>query len=188
MNNPNISRHGAVQYWLNMWFTDFNFSSTLHADNLFDKLLTFYINFGFNEYYDRHYHNYWYRKTFYGHKKFYNDMYNSYFRPFEAPMPDNMGFIRGKFRVFPLVYPLRTWVYRFNNWVIIQFVWFSPAKIGHKSASYKPPKKIVLTHSLPVTTIRTKTQSNGLYRNSKIINSIIKTFTKLTTVNLNYSF
>lgn len=49
-------------------------------------------------------------------------MYNSYFRPFEAPMPDNAGFIRGKFRVFPLVYSMRTWVYRFNNWVIIQFV------------------------------------------------------------------
>lgn len=188
MNNPNISRHGAVQYWLSMWFTDFNFSSTLHADNLFDKLLTFYINFGFNEYYDRHYHNYWYRKTFYGHKKFYSNMYNSYFRPFEAPLPENVGMVRGKFRLFPLVYPLRTWVYRFNSWVIIQFVWFSPAKIGHKSASYKAPKKIVLTHSLPITTLKTKVKSDKLYRNSQILNSVLKAFSRTTLLDLNYSF
>jgi hypothetical protein len=103
-------------------------------------------------------------------------------------MPDNMGFIRGKFRIFPLIYPLRTWVYRFNNWVIIQFVWFSPAKIGHKSASYKAPKKIVLTHSLPITTLKTKTKSNSLYRNSRILNSVLKTFNKTMSINLKYSF
>ena len=129
MGYPVITRLGINQFWYKHWYSDTNYSQNLKQDTLLEYLVHLYLKFGLTFKNNLFLHEYWYRKT---DKALRTTLFTQknikFFRRFLRKYNTN-------YRAFFLfkkrngwVFPLRTWILKYCNWLIICVNWFKPLK------------------------------------------------------------
>lgn len=127
MSNPNVNRLSINQFWYNHWYSDKFFQHKLSQDKNFKQLLSYYIKSGLNYSKNPLYHHYWYKKNL-------SQQYlNSYMVKFFRRYFYNNSFLGIEHSYFLRTlaaenFPMRIWLFRFNNWLIISFQAFLPIK------------------------------------------------------------
>lgn len=123
MSNPIINRLGSNSIWYHFWYSDTMYSSQIHQDKIFSKLLEVYLSFGI-ETHHRHFSNtYWFKNL----KKSYPA--SSYYRYLTMKKTAVSEEISYRLRVeMHDVYRMRTWILRYGKWLIINMYWFQPYK------------------------------------------------------------
>jgi hypothetical protein len=131
MSNPVITRLGINQFWYKHWYSDSSYSLNLQQDNLFQELVQLYLDYGLVLKSNIFIHEYWYK---------FNDVkklrlsyefrtYNTFFRRFYYS--NNIVGIEHTFLLrnkTPEYFPMRTWFFKYANWVVISVNWFKPLK------------------------------------------------------------
>lgn len=129
MGYPVITRLGINQFWYKNWYTDSDFMLSCQQDIIFQDLLKFYLNYGltfssnifFNPYFHtkalRNVHIDYFIKNLKFYRRFFFSNYtlgieHSYFLRYRT----------GEY------FPLRLWMLRYSNWIIIFFNCFKPIK------------------------------------------------------------
>lgn len=132
MSNPCINRYGINTFWHHFWYSDTFYSKNLQQDTLFLKLINTYIFFGLYLPKNIFWNKFWYLNNYK------NSNYMQYFRWFSVKN-ETLGSLTS-YRLRKTVndvYPMKIWILKFNNWIIINFYWFQPWK-----------KKVNLTQKL----------------------------------------
>lgn len=132
ISNPIITRLGINQFWYKHWLSDHRFSNfrrVLGQDKCIEKLLYLYLNYGLIFRNNPFFHKFWFnselskqgvKTQFITLKYFRRFMYNnkSVGLEYSYTLRNNSG----------EYFPMKLWVLRFNNWVIISLHWFKPVK------------------------------------------------------------
>lgn len=123
MSNPCINRWGLNTFWYRFWFSDTSYSNNLQQDQIFVKLLNIYFNYGIELPKSIFFSNYWFHKTLKP------SQFPEYYR-FSTFRNQTLG-LHSSYRLrsgVTDVYPMRLWLFKYNNWVVINFYWFQPFK------------------------------------------------------------
>jgi len=134
MGNPLITRLGINQFWYKSWYSDKFFSANLHQDNLFEVLLKLYLNYGLTFSTNPFWNDYWYNKsTSKGftptHIKNIN-FFRRFFYTNDVLNIEHSYLLRNRTGEY---FPLRLWLLKHNNWVILSVKWFKPQKTKNLS-------------------------------------------------------
>ena len=139
MSNPSINRWGVNTFWYSFWYSDTRYSENLKQDSLFIKLLNIYLYYGVNISSNIFSNSYWYSKQF----TFLQ--FPSYSRQLTVKNPllqtQSSYSLRQKTES---IYPMKLWLLKYNNWIVINLYWFQPLK--KKNANLKT--KTVMTRDL----------------------------------------
>lgn len=125
MSNPSVNRWGLNTFWYTFWATDNRYSSNLNQDKIFTQLISIYLFYGINLRLNIFSNRYW----------LYNQHYPltliSYYRPVTRIGRQFGELIRYSLRQeADCVFPMKLWILKYNNWVIINQYWFHPLKRG----------------------------------------------------------
>ena len=129
MSNPVINRLGVNQFWYRYWYSDRMYSLNLQQDKISTDLVKFAINAGSTFNSNPFVHEYWYKPAFKKSRilgkvnrvKFFRRYFYSH----------SMLSIEHSYLIRNLnveTFPMRMWVFRFNNWFIISAQTFKPLK------------------------------------------------------------
>jgi hypothetical protein len=128
MSNPSINRWGLNLFWYKMWFTDKLQQLYIQQDNIFEKLIYFYLYYGF-----RHPFNIF--KHFFWHPSFLIDKaeHQTFNQRYERVCSFEDKFLnetidvtlRNKTRDF---FSSKIWLLRYQRWILINFFTFQPIK------------------------------------------------------------
>lgn len=130
MGFPVVTRLGVNQFWYYHWYNDISYGSTFQTVNIAEKYLTAYLQLGLYYKVNPLFHEYWYGNAF---KKLRTTAYHRYRMKFfrkETHVSDsvhleNVFLIRNESGEY---FPMRTWIFRFANWIIFSVHWFKPVK------------------------------------------------------------
>ena len=130
MGHPVITRIGINQFWYRHWYSDSEYSSNLKQDNFFEKLVYVYLRYGLTFQNNPFFHEYWYRKTNKPVRTLLFTQKNlKFFRKFfyenTTLSIEHSFFLRNETAEY---FPLRTWIMKYKNWVIICVQWYKPMK------------------------------------------------------------
>jgi len=133
MSNPVITRLGLSQFWYKHWYSDIkiNFHENLKLDSLFEKLVILYLDYGFTLNSNLFLHEYWYHKTklikfeYLKSLKFLHKFYRRFYYSNTTLSIEHSFFIGHESKEY---FPLRVWILKYFNWVIISFKSFKPDK------------------------------------------------------------
>lgn len=132
MSNPSINRWGMNTFWYSFWYSDNRYSENLKQDSLFIKLVYIYLHFGINLPRNIFANVYWYSK------QFSLLQLSSYTRQFTFKNPllqtESSYSLRQK---TDSVYPMKLWLLKYNNWIVINLYWFQPFKTKDKQKKNK---------------------------------------------------
>jgi len=174
MSNPSINRWGINTFWYNFWYSDNRYSENLKQDALFLKLLNIYLYYGINISTNMFANFYWYSKNF---KQL---MLNNYTRllTFKNPLLGTKSSYELRQKT-DSIYPMKVWLLRYNNWIIINIYWFQPLKkkIKHNRRNNKSTTDIF--------NIKEKANTSTINRIKTILST---TFLKVITDRSFYSF
>lgn len=123
VSNPVINRLGVNTFWYRFWYSDVSYSNNLKQDLIFSKLLNIYLYYGINLPNTLFFSNYWYKSNLQSINKV------NYYRHFT--FKNKILGIESAYRLrtkITDIYPMKLWLLRFNNWIIINFYWFQPNK------------------------------------------------------------
>jgi len=128
MSNPSINRWGINTFWYNFWYSDNRYSENLKQDSLFLRLLNIYLYYGINNSTNIFANFYWYSSNF---KKL---MFSNYTRllTFKNPLLGTKSSYELRQKT-ESIYPMKVWLLRYNNWIIVNLYWFQPFKKKHKN-------------------------------------------------------
>ena len=173
MGYPVITRLGLNQFWYRHWCTNSNknYLQNFKQDIVFTQLFKMYVYYGFT-----------FPNTLFFHEFFYNAKSKSirraiilknlkYYRRFYFSN-DNLGiehsyFLRYKTGEF---FPLRLWVIKYSNWILLCFNCFKPIKKKSKGKNIMKAEFYALTPNLKFETELLK------YRRFKLIFLFLKKF------------
>jgi hypothetical protein len=136
MSNPCINRWGMNTFWYNFWYSDTNYAANVRHDALFSKLLNIFLFNGLNIPKNIFSNFYWYAK---------------HYRKLQLPLyyrwtvgKNAYGYkVNYKFRHHhEALFPMRLWLLRYGNWIVINLYWFYPHK-----GKWKSIRKFAQTHS-----------------------------------------
>lgn len=139
MSNPVITRLGVNQFWYNHWLSPSNYAGETTQDNLHHEFIKNYINYASNFNTNIFVHEYWYGKKL---KKIrtYTVVRNSrYFR--RQYYSNNTVGIEHSYLIRYTTqeyFPLRLWMLKYNNWLVISMQWFKPDKTKKTGKMLKP--------------------------------------------------
>lgn len=128
LGNPVITRTGLNQFWYKYWYSDKNYTQTLHQNKFFELFIMLFLDYGLTFKYNTFSHPYWFNI-----KQFrllnYQNLFHLYFRRYyytnEALTIEHSYLLRNKTGEY---FPMRIWFFRFNTWLIITVQWFKPIK------------------------------------------------------------
>jgi len=131
MGNPNITRLGKIQMWYKNHYSDFSYVSNFKKLRTFEQLLNTYFNYGLLFQSNTLLAHFWYKNPFL--KSSINQSlptkttlyFRKYYYAHKTLSIEHSYFLRLKTREF---FPLRLYVLKYNNWVIISVQWFKPLK------------------------------------------------------------
>jgi len=131
MGNPVSTRLGINQFWYKHWYSDSNKSLELKQDESLETLISIYLQYGVSFQTNPFLHEYWYKKNFKHIRIIVQSKLNiRFFRRFfytnDALDIEHSYLIRHK---TPEFFPMRTWVFKYSNWIIFSVQWFKPLKI-----------------------------------------------------------
>ena len=123
MSNPSINRWGLNTFWWNFWFNDFSYSSSYKHDQVFIKLTELYLFYGVNLSYNIFANPYWYASNF-------QHLSIPAYRRWIVRKPNQFGEVmRYSLRnEADCLFPMKIWILRYGNWLIINQYWFHPLK------------------------------------------------------------
>lgn len=124
MSNPCINRWGLNTFWHNFWFTDFKYAINLREDKAFSALVRIFIFYGLNLSYNLFSSKYWYSHL-YSHlsaKNYYR--WVTYTPSGKKELSENYV-IR---KEADCIFPMKIWILRYGNWIVINQYWFNPFK------------------------------------------------------------
>jgi len=127
MSNPSINRWGINTFWYSFWYSDNRYSDNLKQDSLFIKLLHLYLHHGVNSSSNFFANLYWYSK------QFQSLQFPAYSRQltFKNPLLQTQSSYSLRHKTVD-VYPMKLWLLKYNNWVVINLYWFQPFKKKQK--------------------------------------------------------
>ena len=139
MGNPVITRLGINQFWYKHWYSDKLFSNNLHQDKSFELLIKLYLDYGLTFQSNPLVHEYWYKPSFKSIRTLNSSQNMNFYRRFfytnESLDIDHSYLIRNKTGEY---FPMRTWLFKYLNWVILSVQWFKPIKKKlSRGASYE---------------------------------------------------
>ena len=144
MSNPIITRLGLSQFWYKHWYSDSSYGLNVKYDNLFKQLLLLYFNYGLSQKRNIFLHKYWYRSTNFTKNQIkksqvsneiftWNIFHRSYTFTNVATSIENFYTLRN---ITGEYFPLKLWVFKYNNWIIYIINWFKPQKL-RRNNKYK---------------------------------------------------
>jgi len=132
MSNPSINRWGVNTFWYSFWYSDTRYAENIKQDSLFIKLLNIYLYFGVNVTNNLFANIYWYSKQ-YALLKF-----PLYTRQLVVKNPllhtQSTYLLRQKTES---IYPMKLWLLKYNNWLVINLYWFQPLKRKNTNSKIK---------------------------------------------------
>ena len=165
MGNPSITRLGKTQMWYKNYHSNFQYSNIFKKAFTFENLLNLFFKYGLHYQNNLKLHNFWYKnKTKVQNQniiqKFNMNKISLYFRKFNYAHStlaiEHSYFLRIQ---TPEFFPLRLYIMKYSNWLILSVQWFKPLKnttnrrkVGlnqsiNKSVIYK---RNWLSHKTPV--------------------------------------
>ena len=183
MGNPVITRLGVQQFWHNHWYSDTNVSSNLQQDKLFSNLLSLYLTYGLNIRENLFIHEYWYAnnvriknlKLSYP-KTLHNTFFRRYYYLNNIVGIEHSFLLRNTTAEY---FPLKLWLFKFNNWVVLNVTWFKPMKGRNRSKASKESASAANVLHKP----------NSLYFKNKRLKLLLSVFLyNLSTCNKKYLF
>jgi hypothetical protein len=134
MGHPVITRLGINQFWYKHWYSDTSKQMNLKQDDAFEQLLTLYLNYGLTFKTNPFIHEYWYKKHAKKVRVVDQELKNiKFFRRFfytnNNLSIEHSYLIRHRTAEY---FPMRHWVLKYGNWVILQVHWFKPLKTKTK--------------------------------------------------------
>lgn len=180
MGYPVITRLGINQFWYRHWYSLKSFQQNSKQDRLFISLLKLYINYGlsFNSFI--FFNPYFFNKNFYNYTNNPTNINLKFFRRYyfsNEPLGiEHSYFLRYKTGEY---FPIRLWLIRYSNWVILFFNCFRPVK--SKSTSSLEKKKEL--HA-----INSGANYNSIFFKVKRFTLIYLFITKKLCLNLKYGF
>lgn len=179
MGYPVITRLGVNQFWYKHWYSDTSYSQNLKQDVLLEYLIHLYLKFGLTFQNNLFIHEYWYRKA---DKALRTNLFTQknikFFRRFfyenTTLTIEHSFFLRNETAEY---FPLRTWILKYCNWLIICVHWFKPlkgknTKMRHiRETSYKTstliPKnknKLLVLRRLKLVSLFLNKAKNNVYK------------------------
>ena len=141
MGNPTITRLGTQQFWYHHWYSDSSHALNLQQDKLFENLLNIYLTYGLRIPSHLFVHEYWYaNKNLFKRTRidFLNSKHHLFYRKYYYL--NNVVGIEHNFLIrnnTPEYFPLRLWLFKYNNWIILNITWFKPLKGKNKPAKHQ---------------------------------------------------
>lgn len=132
LSNPSITRWGLNLFWYNYWFTDVNKSFQFHQDNLINKLLYIYLNYGiFRKNLKKSYRfwNFSNLKIVNDYLTYEKDRMMQYLRfsQYKNKMTGELKIISFRIRRKDLHFT-KFWILRFHSWLVINVYSLQPLK------------------------------------------------------------
>lgn len=136
MSNPCINRWGMNTFWYNFWYSDNNYASNLHQDTIFIKLINIYLFNGISLPHNIFANFYWYAK----HTSKLD--FPTYYRWFtlRRTFVDIQATYSLRHQT-DCVFPMKLWILKYGNWLIINLYWFRPLTLKSRGA-----KRLDQTH------------------------------------------
>ena len=132
MSNPIITRLGISQFWYNYWYSDKLYNFNVKQDYLFKNLLEIYLMYGLLQKSNIFIHEYWYKNYLHIKNirlKNYLLTKNIFYRRFyylnKIVSIEHYLLLRNKTAEY---FPIKLWIFKYNNWIIYLFNWFKPKK------------------------------------------------------------
>ena len=158
-------------YWTSLWYSDTHYSNNLKQNLIIENLIKIFFSYGLLQYSNIFKHNYWF--------KIKSNAYLSpikwkrYFRTLNNRNVDfynDSKLLRNEKKD---TYPMKLWIVKFNQWLIINYYWFQPKK--NKKYSIKAKNTFVYFDT------QKKKNLNLFYRLKVLLiyNFIIKTGKRL---------
>ncbi len=135
MGFPVITRLGVNQFWYKHWYNDFSYSKYFMQTRLAEDSINIYFSVGVHIQTSLSLHKYWSLKHI-RHSSYLKiqGQKNLYFRQgifenraFNVKEYYDVRLDTGEF------FPMRNWIFRYNQWVIFCIFWFKPLKIKYKN-------------------------------------------------------
>lgn len=140
MGYPVVTRLGLNQFWYRHWYSDLNFKENIKQDKNFISLVKFYLNYGLTFSNNIFFNEYFFTKNLKWIRLSNVSSNNKFFRKFffsnDLLGIEHSYFLRYKTGEY---FPLRIWLLKYDNWIIINFSCFKPIK--HKSKLRKLNKR-----------------------------------------------
>jgi len=145
MSNPLVNRWGANIYWSKLWYSDQNYTTNLKQDSVFIQLLKMYFMYGLQTPVNLFLLKYWYfnkkTDTKKNHLTFTNKYYRRYSKNLTLDEKDNSYTLRLATKD---IFPMKVWIFKFQNWILLNFYWFQPLKKSVFKQIKKQPKTFSL--------------------------------------------
>lgn len=129
MGYPVVTRLGLNQFWYKHWYSDLNFKENLKQDRSFVSLLKFYLNYGLMFSTNIFFHEYFFNRNLKNIRLSNISTNMKFFRKFYFSNSllgiEHSYFLRYKTGEY---FPLRIWLIKYSNWIILNFNCFKPIK------------------------------------------------------------
>lgn len=132
VSNPSINRWGVNTLWYHFWYSDNSYSQNLKQDRIIKQLLHDYLHHGLSLPSLIFFSPYWY------HTQLRPQNQPGYFR-WLTTKNKTLGFkTTYRLRIETIdLFPMKLWILKYNNWVIINFYWFQPNKFKRKQRKFR---------------------------------------------------
>ena len=144
MSYPLLTRLGLSQFWYKHWYASLRSTAreNIQHDIIIETLLELYLNYGLTAIRSPLAHEYWFTKL---RKR--SDLLqpnlNKFYRRFYYT--NDILSIEHSFLIRHVTgehFPLRTWLLKYHNWVILSFKCFKPNKSSRLRASASAQSKL----------------------------------------------
>lgn len=130
MGYPVVTRLGINQFWYRHWYTDTFYKQNCHQDLIFERFVMLYINYGTTFKNNIFIHEYWYSKPSKVIRTLPLKSYMKHYRRFYYSNTllgiEHSFLLRNHSGEY---FPMRCWILKYNNWVILSLKFFKPLKI-----------------------------------------------------------
>lgn len=134
MGYPVVTRLGINQFWYRHWYTDTFYKQNVQQDSMFERFILLYVNYGTTFKNNVFIHEYWYSKPSKiirttppkAHAKHYRKShYHNSILGIEHSFSKRND--SGEY------FPMRCWILKYNNWIILSLKFFKPLKIKNSN-------------------------------------------------------
>jgi hypothetical protein len=130
MGYPVVTRLGINQFWYRHWYTDTFYKQNAQQDSMFERFIMLYVNYGTTFKNNVFIHEYWYSKPSKAVRTLPLKSYMKYHRRFYYSNSllgiEHSFLLRNHSGEY---FPMRCWILKYNNWVILSLKFFKPLKI-----------------------------------------------------------
>ena len=141
MSNPLVNRWGSNIYWSKLWYSDKKYALNLKHDATFTNLLKIYFMYGLQTPKNIFISKYWYFSYLSKTKLIHKHEQNKYYRRYTKNLLLTDSQDSYNLRIVTKdVFPMKIWIFKFQNWILLNFYWFQPLKKSNTKLIKRQPK------------------------------------------------